>query len=284
MTDIGGIMRVRNPLPRAGGLAPQPVEQARLYAPQAFRTQLRAITESDYARMAETHPQVQRAACTRRWTGSWHTMFITVDRRGGLPIDDTFESELVEYLDRFRLAGYDLEIDGPSLVPLDIALDVCPAAGYLASDVEEALLLRFSAVTLPDGMPAFFHPDRFSFAEPVYLSQVIATAMAVPGVAWVKTVRFGRYGGDTTAPIENGVLKMERLEIARLDNDPNRAGERQDRIQDGRRLMHGSTIWNRPGLPGLSYRAGVLRLVLASHAGAPASQGVSGAGRRGPAG
>jgi hypothetical protein len=59
------------------------MSQAKLYAPQAFRTQERAVTEADYAAAAQRHPDVQRAACTRRWTGMFHTMFITVDRRGG---------------------------------------------------------------------------------------------------------------------------------------------------------------------------------------------------------
>ena len=40
---------VRNPLPAEGGLAPESIEQARLNAPSAFRTQERAVTPDDYA-------------------------------------------------------------------------------------------------------------------------------------------------------------------------------------------------------------------------------------------
>ena len=67
----------------------------------------------------------------------------------------------------------------------------------------------------------FFHPDRFTFGQPVYLSAVIAAAMAVPGVDYVTPVRFQRLGRNPANEIANGRIPMARLEIARLDNDPN---------------------------------------------------------------
>ena len=123
VTSLSGI-QVRNPLPATGGDDPEPLERVRLHAPQAFRTQERAVTEADYAAVAQRHPEVQRAAATRRWTGSWYTMFLTIDREGGLPIDAAFETDLRAFLERFRMAGVDLEIDAPRFVALDIALTV----------------------------------------------------------------------------------------------------------------------------------------------------------------
>ena len=49
---------VRNPLAAAGGEAPEPLERARLDAPEAFRVQQRAVTEADYTEAAERHPEV----------------------------------------------------------------------------------------------------------------------------------------------------------------------------------------------------------------------------------
>src|SRR5262249_50931318 len=121
------ITAVWNPLPAAGGTDPEPLEHARLYAPPALPTQKRAVTEADYAAFAERHPEVQKAGATRRWTGSWNTMFITVDRVGGQDIDDAFEDDLRAFLDQFRLAGHDIEIDGPAYVPLELDLSVCVA-------------------------------------------------------------------------------------------------------------------------------------------------------------
>jgi predicted phage baseplate assembly protein len=221
VTNLDGITNARNPLPATGGTAPEPIEQVRLYAPQAFRTQERAVTEADYAVTAQRHPDVQRAAATRRWTGSWYTMFVTIDRKGGRAVDEEFENDLRAFLERFRMAGYDLEVDAPLFVPLDIALTVCVAPDYFRSHVKQTLLETFSNTDLPDGRRGFFHPDNFTFGQPVYLSQIIAAAMRVPGVTWVRSTSFQRWGQDPRGELENGVITFGRLEIARLDNDPN---------------------------------------------------------------
>ncbi len=222
LTRESAITDVRNPLPAVGGSDPEALEGVRLYAPQAFRVQERAVTADDYAQVAERHPEIQKAAATLRWTGSWYTVFVTVDRLGGRTIDATFADDLRAFIDSFRLAGHDLEIDGPTPVPLDIALDVCAAPGYFRSDVKLALLETLSSVDLPDGRRGFFHPDNFTFGQPVYLSRIIAAAMSVPGVAWVQPTRFQRWGHAANNEIANGLLTTGRLEIARLDNDPNR--------------------------------------------------------------
>jgi hypothetical protein len=216
-----GVVRVRNPISAQGGVDPQPLLQARLYAPQAFRRQERAVTAADYGAMAEREPRVQRAVATRRWTGSWYTMFITVDRRGSDTVDQVFEADLLRFIERYRLAGHDVEIDAPSFVALDVALHVCTQRGYFAADVEGRLLEAFSADRLPSGETGFFHPDSFTFGRPVYLSAVIAEAMRAPGVAYVTPTRFQRLGRNAAGEIENGRIPMARLEIARLDNDPN---------------------------------------------------------------
>jgi hypothetical protein len=216
-----GISGVRNPMAAAGGIDPHPLSHARLYAPQAFRRQERAVTAEDYGTMMELEPRVQRAVATRRWTGSWYTMFITVDRRGTRGIDAEFEEELRAFIERYRMAGHDVEIDAPIFVPLDMELHVCAKPGYFADDVEQRLLDTFSATRLPGGATGFFHPDRFTFGQPVYLSALIAAAMAVPGVDYVTPVRFQRLGRQPAGEIASGRIPIARLEIARLDNDPN---------------------------------------------------------------
>lgn len=224
-------IRVRNPLPAMGGTAPEPLEHARLHAPQAFRRQERAVTEADYGALAERHPEVQRAAATRRWTGSWHTMFVTVDRRGGLDVDDRFEARLREHLDRFRMAGYDLEIDGPRWVPVELELRVCVAPGYLRTDVATTLRALLSARDLADGRRGAFHPDAFTFGQPVYLAPIVALAMGVAGVLRVEAVRFRRWREADAGELAKGRLEVDRLEIARLDDDPNRP-------ENGRLTLH----------------------------------------------
>ncbi len=215
------IKRIWNPLPSQGGTDPEPVEQVRLYAPWAFRTQKRAVTENDYAEIAQRHPDVQKAVGTLIWTGSWYTMFVTVDRKGGRPVNDDFRNELSNFLEGFRLAGYDLEIESPIFVSLYIKMTVCVKAGYFRPDVESALLRTFSNVDMSGGSRGFFHPDNFTFGKPVYLSKVVAEAMKVPGVLWVDVTDFRRWGQPQGNELKSGEISFGRLEIARLDNDLN---------------------------------------------------------------
>lgn len=211
-----GITRVRNPLPAQGGVEPMSLERARMDAPQAFRRQERAVTADDYAEVTMRDARVQRALATRRWTGSWYTMFITVDRRGDAGLDAAFEDSITAFIDRYRLAGHDVEIDAPAYVALDVALHVCTRPGYFPADVQRRLHTMFAS-----SATGFFHPDRFSFGDPVYLSALVAAAMAVPGVSHVEPLRFQRLGRVAAGEIEAGRIAMARLEIARLDNDPN---------------------------------------------------------------
>ena len=61
-TDSAAFVSIANPLPAFGGTEPEDVEAARRDAPQAFRTQERAVTADDYARAAERRSEDQRAA------------------------------------------------------------------------------------------------------------------------------------------------------------------------------------------------------------------------------
>ncbi len=219
---------VTNFLPAQGGINPETIEEVRQRAPSAFRQQQRAVTPRDYEEIATRKDvvescdlDVQRAAATLRWTGSWYTMFLTIDRLKGRDVDEAFEQKLRACLERFRMAGQDLEVDAPRPVSLEIVLGVCVKPGYFFNDVEQALLEVFSNRVLPDGRLGVFHPDNFSFGQPVYLSSLIATAQAVTGVESVIVKKFQRQGIDSDEALKAGKLTLGRLEIARLDNDRN---------------------------------------------------------------
>jgi hypothetical protein len=218
--DIAILSGVRNPLPAGGGVEPESAESVRRNAPQAFRTQERAVTSEDYAAVTERDARVQRAAATLRWTGSWHTVFITVDADAGI---DTLalRTELAPHVDCYRMAGHDLEFNDPRFVSLELALHVCVKPDYFRSDVEQRLRELFSNSALPDGRRGLFHPDNFSFGETVYLSRLYAAAHDVPGVASVRIDTIQRQGTKDPTYLALGKLPLGRLEIARLANDAN---------------------------------------------------------------
>jgi hypothetical protein len=218
---ISGVTAVRNPLRAQGGCEPETMEEVRQYAPQAFRIQERAVTEEDWAEVAQRDPEVQKAAARFRWTGSWTTVFLTIDRTGGQKVDAEFAQEMRARLERYRIAGYDLEVRAPIFVPLDLLIFVCVQPGYFASDVKKSLLAAFSNRDLPDGRRGFFHPDNFTFGQPVFLSQIYRLAMEQSGVASVEVKRFQRWGREPNQEIDNGFLRPAGLEIVQLENDRN---------------------------------------------------------------
>ena len=224
-TDGSIIRKVWNPLPAQGGTEPESIEQVRQNAASAMRTQERAVTPEDYAVVAQRCDRsVQRATATYRWTGSWQTVFLTVDRFGGEEVDDHYESSMQRYLERYRGAGYDLEVDGPRYVPLEIEMIICVKPEYFRGDVKAALLETFSNQIMPNGLPGVFHPDNFTFGQTIYISALYAAAQTVGGVASVEITMFKRRGApddEAEKSLKEGRLDMGRLEIIRLDNDPN---------------------------------------------------------------
>lgn len=207
---------VRNPLASWGGIAPEDLDEVRLTAPAAMRAHSeRAVTEEDYARAAMLHPNVSSAVAAFRWTGTWHTVFLTIDPKGRGELTEDVQESVREWVTRFLQTGYDLEIDPPRYVPVTLGVEVCAAPGHFRSDVEKAILAALSRAG------GFFDPDRFSFGEPLYLSQIYAAITAVEGVASAKVTKFHRYGEPSVADLNRGAIVVGRTEVIRLDNDPN---------------------------------------------------------------
>jgi predicted phage baseplate assembly protein len=207
---------VRNPLASWGGVAPEDLDEVRLTAPAAMRAHSeRAVTEDDYARAAMRHPLVANAVATFRWTGTWHTVFVTVDPKGRADLTDELQESVREWLTRYVQTGYDLEIDPPRYVPVELEVDVCVAPGHFRTHVEQAIASTLSA------KGGFFDPDRFSFGEPLYLSQVYAAIAAVEGVSAAEVTAFHRYGDPPAGELARGAIAVGRTEVIRLDNDPN---------------------------------------------------------------
>jgi len=221
VSDDTGVRTARNPLAAVGGVDPEPTARARLLAPRAFRRQERAVTEADYAEIATRRPDVGHAAGRIRWTGSWYTAVVAVDRPGGEPVDQPFRTGLIDWLDLYRMAGVDLDLGRPADVPLDVILEICVRDDQIAVDVKRAVLEVLSTRQSASGARGFFHPDNWTFGQPVYLSQLYGAVMRVDGISWVDAHRFQRLGKVANRELEDGLIRIGPLEIARLDNDPN---------------------------------------------------------------
>lgn len=214
-------LTVRNPLAASGGQAPEPVAEARLFAPHAFRTTLaRAVIADDYRELAERHAGVQRASAALVWTGSWYEADVAIDPLGASGAPPALLEAIADELETFRRIGHDLHVKAARYVPLHLELDVCALPGFQRGHVRAALLAAFGTGLLPDGTPAFFHPDRLSFGEHVLASRIVALAQSVDGVECATVRVLQRLYERPNGEVEHGILRLATNEIARLDNDP----------------------------------------------------------------
>jgi predicted phage baseplate assembly protein len=214
------ITKVDNPMPASGGIDPQSIDDVRQLISQTFSTQERGVRPEDYKEIAEREPEVERANAILRWTGSWYTLFLTVERTGGAPVDDDFRIQLRKRMEYFRMAGADLVIVAPVYVSLEIEMQVQIQDTYIATNVKAALMEVFSNRRWPDGQQGIFYAGNYPFGTPVYLSDLYSAAYAIVGVQAVKITKFQRQGLANSSGLEDGVLKMDWLEIARMENDP----------------------------------------------------------------
>ena len=227
------VLSVRNPLPATGGVDAETIEEVRQHAPAAFRaTQFRAVTAEDYRRAALTVEGVAGAVASFRWTGSWYTVYVGVDpadpdmiltdARGQTRLAPSFRKSVVDVLDRYRLAGYDLEVRPGQYVPLDITISLCLKPGFFRGDVVEAVLEALAGRGRSGQGGGLFDAANLTFAQPVYLSHVYAAVQAVEGVDSADVLVFRRHGRQPEGELEQGFIPIGAWEIAQLDNDPSR--------------------------------------------------------------
>lgn len=212
-----GITNVTNPFAAAGGADPQTAESIRRLAPQAFRArQFRAVRPEDYEAAAEGLPWVQRAGTVFRWTGSWLTVFTTADPKDTERIPVSEHIQLIDLLNRYRLAGYESYAPAPRYIALDLQIAVCARPDAFRGDVRDAVL---AALVPPSG---FFQFDNFTFGVPLERSALEAAIQRVPGVAGVISVLYRRRGLIPRFVAMPLIVAAGSEEIILVENDPSR--------------------------------------------------------------
>jgi predicted phage baseplate assembly protein len=228
---------VSNPFPASGGADAESAESIRRLAPEAFRAkQFRAVRAEDYQAAAEGLPWVQRAGTAFRHTGSWLTVFTTADPVGAEALSEEQEGQLVDRLNRFRMAGYESYVLSPRFASLDIRVTVCARADAFRGDVETAIAAALASGRSSHGAPAFFDPDRFSFGQALERSALEATIQGARGVDGVREITYRERGvtpGFVKMPAQ---VPVARNAIIRADNDPSRpdAGSIHIDVQGGK--------------------------------------------------
>jgi hypothetical protein len=210
-----------NPFDVTDGRAPETADVIRRRVPEAFLyEQSRAITLPDYVARAREVPGVANAAAFYMWTGSWRTVRVVVDPEGTTNLSEVLRAAVEQQLDAVHLIGEDIEVRAPQFVPLIIVVAVCISRDYWIDDVAPVIEQAFSNSYTPDGSQAFFNPDRWTFGQPLYASEIEGVLRRIEGVEHVISIRMARWWNQTVTSAE--VMPIAPEEIVLVKNDPSR--------------------------------------------------------------
>jgi hypothetical protein len=217
----GVVLAVTNPFAATGGADEESMEQVRADAPQAFRArQFRAVRAEDYNRSAAELAWVLDAGTQLRWTGSWLTVFTTAQPRATEQLTLPEHTELIQLLDRRRIAGYEVYTPDPRYVGLDLIVIVCAYAWALRGEVEAAVLEELGTSRLCDGRLGFFAPGNLRFGMPLERSELEAAVQRANGVEGVVRIDYRRRGYVASYVPMPETVPVGRDEIILVDNDP----------------------------------------------------------------
>lgn len=216
-SSVNGVVAVRNPLPATGGTDPEDMEHIRRFAPFVYQRQERCVTEDDYGQQTTQLTGGLQARGTLRWTGSWHTAFVSIDPT---ELTSPVAAEAESGLGKLRMIGTDVVVEAAVIVGLVIELRICVEPEHFQGDVYDALMKAFITGDQCDGSRGLLNAANFSFGQTVYASPLMAAAQAVHGVRSASLVTFTRMDAPWVDGVAHGYLTMGRLDIPRCDNDP----------------------------------------------------------------
>ncbi|MGH3761488.1 putative baseplate assembly protein [Actinophytocola sp.] len=191
---IQHVARVHNRWPATGGMAAEPVEEARSRAPALLRSGWRAVSADDFERLARlASPRVARVRCLAE---PGVARVVVVPHAEGPPDAESFASilpgdpvfdEVVDFLDERRAVGVRLVVEPPDYQGVRVVAEVTRSADEPAEEVYAR-----AAAALRD----YLHPVRggrdgqgWTFGRPVVAGELFGVLLDVPGVELVDEVR-----------------------------------------------------------------------------------------------
>jgi hypothetical protein len=132
-------------------------------------------------------------------------------------------TELIDLLNRYRMAGYESYVPDPQYASIDLLIDVCAQPTAFRGDVISAITAALSLAGQPGGPPGFFAPDHFSFGQPLERSALEAAIQRVVGVAGVLCIRYRLRNRMSIFSEMPSAVTVAVDQIIRCDNDLSRA-------------------------------------------------------------
>jgi hypothetical protein len=194
---------VTNPLPATGGIDIESIEDAKIAGPKSLKALQRAVTLRDYEDLVkrEFQNEITNARARFVYTGSWDTIFVSVDVKGGRKNivvngddrdnDSGLSDRIRKYLNKVKMIGSEVQIEEAQHVPIEIRITVC-LQKYLDTQVVRGRILSSlsSKDNMVDGTKGLFHPDNFTFGDPVYASKIYEVLKKTPEVKYAIITTF----------------------------------------------------------------------------------------------
>jgi predicted phage baseplate assembly protein len=201
-----GIATVTNPLPAAGGVAPEKLDDARVNAPLTVLTLDRIVSLRDHEDFARAFGGIAKAHAVALPVRTSLLVHLTVAAAGGAAaggaaVDDTTVDNLRDAIAEFGGEADRLRVDSVQPTPFEVGVAVLADPARVRSTVDDAVTAALRAT---------FAVDRRSFAQPVTAAEVIAAVQAVPGVVAATLTELHRRDGT-------GVQDVLVARDARLD-------------------------------------------------------------------
>jgi hypothetical protein len=202
------IESVTNPLPATGGIDLESMDDAKIAGPKSLKSLQRAVTLKDYEDLVkrEFQNEITNARARFVYTGSWDTIFVSVDLKGedrknsSAIVDgsDLFD-RIRKYLERIKMIGYEVQIEEAKYVPIEIRITVY-LQKYLDSQIVRDRIRNSLTNTdnIVDGTEGLFHPDNFTFGDPVYASKIYEVLKKTPEVKYGTITTFRRRSNSET--------------------------------------------------------------------------------------
>ncbi|MGH2942544.1 MAG: hypothetical protein ACRDLN_07215 [Solirubrobacteraceae bacterium] len=213
-----GDVHVRNVVAATGGRGPHTLARTKEELPTSLRhgPLQRAVALEDYAAVAMQVLGTGRATA-RAAGGFFNTVMVLVDPEGEEDLDEALRKRVYEHLDTLRMTGREHVVLAAEYVPLEVELVLCAQPGFARNIVRDRVLAELRPGTRD--RPGWFHADRLSFGDAVYLGDLYEAVQGIPGVRSVKVTAF-RPLGELAGEAVRDVIALGRTKVARLDADP----------------------------------------------------------------
>jgi len=123
--------------------------------------------------------------------------------------------QLINLLNRYRMAGYESYVPQAQYVSLDLVVEVCAWPTAFAGDVESAILKILSS-----SAGGFFEHKNFVFGQPLERSRLEAATQGAYGVQGVTCILSRVRGRALCLSEMPDEISVAQDQIIRCDNDP----------------------------------------------------------------